>query len=64
MQKPILNLSEAARELGVTTKTVQRWLRQGKLPFVQMGKVRRIPRGALEQWLRQKEQEALEAVKR
>ena len=28
---------EAARRLGVTTRTVQRWLREGKLPAVQVG---------------------------
>src|SRR4051794_24338386 len=29
--------AQAARELGVSTRTVQRWLREGKLPAVQVG---------------------------
>jgi len=29
--------SEAARRLGVTTRTVQRWLKEGRLPAVQVG---------------------------
>ena len=37
MRDPI-GPGEAARRLGVSTRTVQRWLREGRLPQVQVGK--------------------------
>ena len=36
MREPI-GPGEAARRLGVSTRTVQRWLREGRLPQVQVG---------------------------
>jgi excisionase family DNA binding protein len=38
---------EAARELGVSTRTVQRWLRDGKLPAVQVGSRIKVAAGGL-----------------
>jgi excisionase family DNA binding protein len=39
--------AEAARELGVSTRTVQRWLREGKLPAVQVGSRVKVAAGGL-----------------
>ena len=39
--------AEAARELGVSTRTVQRWLRDGKLPAVQVGSRVKVASGGL-----------------
>src|SRR6187399_2911023 len=39
--------AEAARELGVSTRTVQRWLRDGKLPAVQVGSRIKVAAGGL-----------------
>ena len=39
---------EVAQELGVTVRTVQRWIAGGRLPGTRVGGRMRIPRGALE----------------
>jgi len=38
---------EAARRLGVSTRTVQRWLREGRLPAVRVGSHVKVAAGAL-----------------
>ena len=38
---------EAARRLGVTTRTVQRWLREGRLPAVKVGSHLKVAASAL-----------------
>jgi putative resolvase len=44
-QEPkLLRVSVAARELGLHPTTVRRWLEQGKLAWVQVGREARIPR--------------------
>lgn len=49
--KPILGAlvgpGEAARRLGVTTRTVQRWLHEGRLPAVRIGTRLKVPEEAL-----------------
>jgi len=39
--------SDAARRLGLSTRTVQRWLRSGALPAVHVGKRLKVPASAL-----------------
>jgi excisionase family DNA binding protein len=48
-QSPFLTISEAARELGVATTSMQDWCRQGRFPHVKYSGKRliRIPR----EWL-------------
>ena len=43
----LLGPGEAARRLGVTTRTVQRWLRMGRLPAVRVGSRLKVPVDAL-----------------
>ena len=43
----LLGPGEAARRLGVTTRTVQRWLRTGRLPAVPVGSRLKVPADAL-----------------
>ena len=43
----LIGPSEAARRLGVSGRTVQRWLRSGELPPVRVGKRLKVPASAL-----------------
>jgi putative resolvase len=48
-QEPkLLRVSVAARELGLHPTTVRRWLEQGKLASVQVGREARIPRAEID----------------
>jgi excisionase family DNA binding protein len=51
----LLSVDEVASYLGVGPITVYRWCRQGRLPALKVGKVWRIRRGALEDFLRRSE---------
>ncbi len=39
---PQITIPEAARRLGVTTRAVQRWLKDGRLELVPVGGVRMV----------------------
>lgn len=45
----LLGPGEAARRLGVTPRTIQRWLRDGRLPAVRIGSRLKVAAGALEE---------------
>jgi 3-methylcrotonyl-CoA carboxylase alpha subunit len=45
----LLGPSEAGRRLGVTPRTVQRWLREGRLPAVPVGRRLKVPAAAVRQ---------------
>jgi excisionase family DNA binding protein len=45
--KDAVGPGEAARRLGVSTRTVQRWLREGKLPHVKVGSHVKVAASAL-----------------
>lgn len=42
-----LSVTEAAAHLGVSTKTVRRWAREGRIRGVQRGRAWRFPRAGL-----------------
>jgi len=58
MTEKLLTPSEVAKRLGVTLRTVQRWIAEGELPSYKLGKVRRISEEQLEEFLRYREKKA------
>ena len=46
-EKPTLTVSEFADRVGVTERSVWRWIKSGKLDFWKIGGVTRIPLTAL-----------------
>ncbi len=51
MAKEVLTAEEVAAYLSVRTVTVYRWCREGRLPCVKIGRVWRIRRAALDEFL-------------
>jgi excisionase family DNA binding protein len=47
----LLTAREVGIRLGVSTETVLRWVRQGKLPAFQLGRAIRFREDEIEQWL-------------
>ena len=56
MHKELLSADEAADYLGVTPVTVYRWCRGGRLPCAKVGRLWRVRRDALEEFLRRNEE--------
>jgi len=54
--KEILGVGEVADYLGVGNVTVHRWCREGRLPCFKVGRLWRVRRGALEQFVERSEQ--------
>ena len=54
----LLTLSEAARLLQVSTRTLQRMIRQRQLPAFKVGGQWRMRESQLSEWLEQKERSA------
>lgn len=54
--KEILEVSEVASYLGVGNVTVHRWCRDGRIPCFKAGRLWRIRRGALEEFVERNEQ--------
>ena len=55
----LLTLSEAAALLQVSTRTLQRMIRQRQLPAFKVGGQWRMRESQLSEWLNQKEKSAL-----
>lgn len=50
--RPPLSIRRAAVELNVSTRTISRWIKSGRLKSVRMGKLHRIPPEVIERTLR------------
>lgn len=46
-----LTVEEAAIQIGISRALAYRWVSEGVLPAFRVGKVVRIPRRSLEEWL-------------
>jgi excisionase family DNA binding protein len=57
-KRELLSVEEVAEYLGVVPMTVYRWCREGRLPCMKLGRVWRIRRGALEDFLKSAERPA------
>jgi excisionase family DNA binding protein len=52
-------VAEAGQLLGVSTRTAYNLVRDERLPVVRLRGLMRVPAGALEKWIEQREREAL-----
>jgi excisionase family DNA binding protein len=60
---PLLSITEAAKILGVSRTTAYTWANAGRLPVIRYGeRGARVPRGALDAYMRQLDERALAAV--
>ena len=50
-ERVLLTVEEAARRLGIGRTLAWRLVRDGELPSVRLGRLVRIPEGALADWL-------------
>jgi len=61
--RTFLSVTEAGQRLGVSRKTAYNFVNDGVLPVIWLRGVRRVPVGALEQWVADRDREALAAVR-
>ena len=54
MHRIALRPSEAAEALGISERTLRKWMRDCELPCVRIDGVVLIPRAGLEGWLRER----------
>jgi excisionase family DNA binding protein len=59
-----LSVTEAAGRIGVSRRTAYTLARRRELPTVRLGGCMKVPIAALEQWVRDREAEALEGIRR
>lgn len=48
----LLSVKEAAKSLACSEALLRKWIHQGKLPHVKVGRLTRIRRSDLEAWVR------------
>jgi excisionase family DNA binding protein len=53
-----LRVGEVATLLGVPERTVYRWVADGHLPVVRVGRVTLVPRRDLEEWVEREKKRA------
>lgn len=61
--RTFLSVTEAGQRIGVSRKTAYNFVRDGVMPVIFLRGVRRVPVGALEQWVADRDREALDAVR-
>lgn len=49
----LLTISESAKRLNITERTLRKWLREGVLPGVKMGRIWRVDDQDLEEFIHQ-----------
>ena len=54
MEKRLLTVREASDLMGFSESTIKRWVRDGELSSIKEGKLRRIPRAAIEAWFEER----------
>jgi excisionase family DNA binding protein len=47
----LLNVAEAADQLGIASKTLYKWVESGQIPYVRIGRLIRFREADLEEWL-------------
>jgi excisionase family DNA binding protein len=60
--RSFLSVADLGKRLGVSTRTAYNLVNDREVPVVRIRGVNRIPVGALDRWLAEREQEALDAV--
>ena len=55
MESPLMNLDELAQYIGVSNTTVYRYLKQGKLPAIKIGRLWKFRKERIDKWLEEKE---------
>lgn len=58
MESPLLNITEAAGILGVSRKTLYRWIGSRYIPFIRIGRLIRFRERDLEEWVEGKRSDA------
>jgi excisionase family DNA binding protein len=61
--RPFLSVAELGVRLGVSTRTAYNLVEDGAVPVIKIRGIKRIPTAALERWLAEREQEALDSVR-
>ena len=62
-ERELLRAADVAPQLGVTTGRVYQLIAAGAIPAVRVGGALRIPRGAWDEWLKGRSEEALASLK-
>lgn len=61
--KPFLSVAEAAKRLQISERGAYNLIRDEGVPVIRLRGVMRVPAGALEAWIGEREREALACVR-
>jgi excisionase family DNA binding protein len=62
--RQFLSVADVARRLVISKRTAYNLVEDHVVPVIEIRGIKRIPAGALERWLTEREEEALESVRR